>query len=189
MFPKLARSSVPFSWSRFLRICVVAARARFCVPFLYPLCFIMLGYLLQNASLFTWIVFCKPVCICARCGAVYVFFLFYSPPRARFPFHVFFNTSGIYRLCAAELPTAKVSAELVNEGHMEAGKFHLGKTKIFLRTTTQRTLDAAREEHVSGSDRSNRFLLTNIIKLVVVVHVHAEVIFIWSSWFGCTPQK
>lgn len=32
---------------------------------------------------------------------------------------------------------------------MEAGKFHLGTTKIFLRTATQRTLDAAREEHVS----------------------------------------
>lgn len=43
----------------------------------------------------------------------------------------------------------KVSAQLVNDGHMEAGKFHLGNTKIFIRTATQRALDAAREEHVS----------------------------------------
>ena len=42
----------------------------------------------------------------------------------------------------------KVSTELVHQGHMEAGKFHLGTTKIFLRTSTQRTLDAAREAHV-----------------------------------------
>eukprot|EP00903_Cladosiphon_okamuranus_P009465 g9021.t2 len=42
----------------------------------------------------------------------------------------------------------RISAELVHQGHMEAGKFHLGTTKIFLRTATQRTLDAAREEHV-----------------------------------------
>lgn len=43
----------------------------------------------------------------------------------------------------------QISAELVHQGHMEPGKFHLGTTKIFLRTATQRTLDAAREEHVS----------------------------------------
>ncbi|CAM9398169.1 unnamed protein product [Pylaiella littoralis] len=42
----------------------------------------------------------------------------------------------------------RISTELVHQGHMEAGKFHLGTTKIFLRTATQRTLDAAREEHV-----------------------------------------
>lgn len=50
--------------------------------------------------------------------------------------------------CSVWNEMLKVSTELVHQGHMEAGKFHLGTTKIFLRTSTQRTLDAAREAHV-----------------------------------------
>eukprot|EP00752_Nemacystus_decipiens_P006633 g5963.t1 len=55
----------------------------------------------------------------------------------------------------------RISTELVHQGHMEAGKFHLGTTKIFLRTSTQRTLDAAREEHVRKEAEQ---MLTNAIE-------------------------
>lgn len=66
-----------------------------------------------------------------------------------------FDQNGLHAMKTPPFVSCQISVELVHQGHMETGKFHLGTTKIFLRTATQRTLDAAREEHV----RANRMIM------------------------------